>query len=190
MLTIFGWIGDPTSTENRTWVDSDLGEANSRNSKHGIEPRDRKEEMGKEKEKKKKKHKKKHKKDHRKSKDAHYGNEEEQDEQHSNNNNDDDDDNEEEEFMEEKDGDNKEKIIDENANREKPKVKREDQGDLDSGNGKDRLEASSKIDVKTIKVKAEKQVDDDTLHEFKPGQKKETPPPGAGIRVFYESLYK
>ena len=26
--------------------------------------------------------------------------------------------------------------------------------------------------------------------EFKPGQKKETPPPGAGQRVFYESLYK
>lgn len=25
---------------------------------------------------------------------------------------------------------------------------------------------------------------------FKPGQKKETPPPASGTRVFYESLYK
>ena len=31
---------------------------------------------------------------------------------------------------------------------------------------------------------------EDILLDFKPGQKKETPPPASGTRVFYESLYK
>jgi len=37
------------------------------------------------------------------------------------------------------------------------------------------------------------EVSDETkalLQSFKPGQKKETPPPASGTRVFYESLYR
>ena len=48
----------------------------------------------------------------------------------------------------------------------------------------------SKTESKSISTTSTSVKVEQVTLTFKPGQKKETPPPASGTRVFYESLYK